>query len=133
MIKMINKIIIQDNYKGLDILVKNLDWSDNEYTQNKIKTGIGIMGELMIITSDWHTGYVRIPEDHAIWHVREDEHFLNDYFDVHGGITFTGAMPGQEGWWIGIDANHYGDNSIDQDSRFILNECKKIIDQIRGD
>lgn len=34
---------------------------------------------------------------------------LDVVFDVHGSLTFSGELEGQEGWWLGFDCDHHGD------------------------
>ena len=68
-------------------------------------------------------GYVRVPVDHP-WHgihydapadgsaPREDdpyERLLEARVQVHGGLTWSGKLPPEEGWWLGFDCAHGGD------------------------
>ncbi len=63
----------------------------------------------------YRCGYVRVPKGHP-WHGKS---YHNEAFvpDVHGGVTF--AAPGEpcdelgedDGWWIGFDCSHRGDES----------------------
>jgi hypothetical protein len=34
---------------------------------------------------------------------------LSAKFDVHGGLTFAGRIPGVDGWYLGFDCNHLYD------------------------
>ena len=66
-------------------------------------------------------GYVAVPKDHP-WHGKGygqcteaepcDEsycdHRIEHIVDVHGGVTFAGAMY-DDIWWIGFDCAHLGD------------------------
>ncbi|MDE2104647.1 MAG: hypothetical protein KGL39_45850 [Patescibacteria group bacterium] len=62
-------------------------------------------------------GYVMIPEGHSYFCVHYQE--LEDYYAVHGGLTFSGVkLPsgdGPEGWWIGFDCAHCDDFELDVD------------------
>lgn len=75
---------------GLDCMVRRIPYIENEY---------------------YFTGYVRVPEDNALYQKTEEE---LDYLSVHGGITFSSSFKnkdcdGIEGWWLGFDTNHAGD------------------------
>src|SRR5208282_2578011 len=53
-------------------------------------------------------GYVGVSKDHCLYG-KDYENFY--YFDVHGGITFSGTIEkyGVELFWIGFDVGHAGD------------------------
>jgi len=77
-------------------------------------------------------------------------------FDVHGGITFSGELPGETGYWIGFYCAHDGDASapwlatreykslpvwsaisvwpaiggIVRSEGYVMAECKSLINQI---
>jgi len=84
-------------------------------------------------------GYVRIPEKHRLY--GKDYSYkvmidgkrapISDYFDVHGGLTFSdkiseteaGKVKKIEGWWLGFDCEHFGDA---KDKDIMSEEYKKI-------
>ena len=53
-------------------------------------------------------GYVKVPVDLPYKNRSSFKRFAEDYFSVHGGVTFTGSleMLGQEGYWVGFDTAH---------------------------
>ena len=97
---MINKIAIKEEYKGYEVVVKRIGYSLFNY---------------------WYCGYVRIPEDHKFY--GKDYEDLYYYIDVHGRLTFSGELDGEEGYFIGFDCNHSYDNPSVQDDIYTLNEC----------
>ena len=60
-------------------------------------------------------GYVRVLEKHPLFRVHYNKfssHIgnIDDVFDVHGGVTFSGEFSVNSGkWWIGFDCAHSGD------------------------
>ena len=50
-------------------------------------------------------GYVRVPEGHPFHGRGYDECDV----DAWGGLTYSGALDGEDGWWIGFDMAHPGD------------------------
>lgn len=66
--------------------------------------------------------------------------------EVHGGITHSGKLPGEEGHWIGFDCSHPGDilpawdrktkdffgghGYTYKDMDYVENEVRKMIDQV---
>lgn len=51
-------------------------------------------------------GYVRVFANNPLHGMNYDD---IPGIRVHGGLTFSGELPGRSGWWIGFDAAHYGD------------------------
>lgn len=55
-------------------------------------------------------GYVRIPENHPWYGV-----FYDDIpADVHGGLTYGDTIDDFDGYWLGFDFMHYGDEDATQ-------------------
>ena len=54
-------------------------------------------------------GYVVLPDGHPLHGVEYVN--MDEWPDVHGGVTWTGVMIGcpELGWLIGFDMGHYGD------------------------
>ena len=104
---MINEIVIKEEWEGYEVIVKRIGYSPFNY---------------------WYCGYVRIPEDHKYYGKDDDD--LYDYIDVHGGLTFSGHLDGEEGYFIGFDCNHSYDNPSVQDEEYTLNECYFMVEQL---
>ena len=80
-----------------------------------------------------------LPDDHELV-----DKFYGDFekeyeLEVHGGITFSDYlsrimdlenMDLEEGYVLGFDCNHAGDNPVDCNQGYVENECKKLIDQL---
>lgn len=53
-------------------------------------------------------GYVRVPSDDILYGKEYDA--LNEWVDVHGGLTFSGHLDSEgDEWWVGFDCAHAGD------------------------
>src|SRR5574343_1308729 len=91
-------------------------------------------------------GYIEIPQGHPLYGVGYDEDEM-PYFDVHGGLTFSGTFQNLDGWWIGYDCAHDGDGQDPaitkngyirpymQDGTirtldYCIIECQKLVDQL---
>ena len=78
----------------------------------------------------WFCGYVVIPDDHKIYK-EDDWNLLDDEYEVHGGITYTGwHRENQDEWVIGFDCNHAMDNPEIENAEYTENECKNLINQL---
>lgn len=80
---------------------------------------------------DTYKGYM-----YFIKHIYQDKEYD---IEVHGGITFSGYlsrimdlenMDLEEGYVLGFDCNHVGDNPKDCNQEYVESECKKLIDQL---
>ena len=47
-------------------------------------------------------GYVRIPEGHPFYEKSYDDCDV----DAWGGLTYSGRIEGEDGWWLGFDMAH---------------------------
>lgn len=78
---------------------------------------------------DHYTGYVRIPSG-----MKMSDSEVEKVFDVHGGVTFTGGMNdrmgGADGWWVGFDMAHIGDENIVNPLEYAEKECENLANQI---
>lgn len=130
---MIDKLARVDTYKGYMYFIKHI-FRDGYYTN--------FFRELLEgdqISNDWYNGYVILPDDHELVDKFYGD-FEEDYdLEVHGGITFSDYlsqimdlenMDLEEGYVLGFDCNHAGDNSTDCNQEYVENECKKLIDQL---
>ena len=56
-------------------------------------------------------GYIELPKHHNLYGVDYDE--IEETYDyelpVHGGLTFSGRLVGEDGYLIGFDCAHAGD------------------------
>ena len=50
-------------------------------------------------------GYVKLPKEHK-YYGKDD---LEIPVDVHGGLTWTGELKNEQGYWIGFDCAHIDD------------------------
>ena len=55
-----------------------------------------------------------------------------DLIDVHGSVTFSGALRGQEGYWWGFDVNHSGDEEtgLSADPSFAEEQTRSMAKQL---
>ena len=59
-----------------------------------------------------------------------------DLFDVHGSLTFSGKLPGIDGFWYGFDCAHYGDSTAwtscgeKRTPGYVHEECESLAQQI---
>ena len=96
---------------------------------------ISLKNKSGVITSGgWGNGYVRIPEGHPFYGKEYNEIDVS----VHGGLTFSehvtitdgDVLP--EGFWIGFDTFHHGDDSIYWTERRVLEETIHLFSQVYG-
>ena len=88
----------------------------------------------VITSGGWGNGYVRIPEGHPFYGKEYNEIDVS----VHGGLTFSehvtitdgDVLP--EGFWIGFDTFHHGDDSIYWTERRVLEETIHLFSQVYG-
>ena len=59
----------------------------------------------------YRCGYVQIPEGHIYYENRDFRKF-NVGTEINWGLTFSGRLKNQTGWWIGFDCNH-SNNGVD--------------------
>jgi len=80
----------------------------------------------------WGNGYVRIVEGHPFYGM--------DYMDipvnVHGGLTFGNHIMDNDKWpdgyWVGFDTAHYGDNSDTWTIDAVSDETIHLFNEIYG-
>lgn len=89
----------------------------------------------------WNTcGYVSIPKNHPFY--GKNYWDIEDKIEVHGGLTFSGKLPGLDGLWFGWDYMHAGDYTYMPiyvsitDKRWttqeVVDECLRVIEQFRS-
>lgn len=61
------------------------------------------------------------------------EHTAEAMLEVHGGVTWTGPLnehsPNDE-WWLGFDTVHFGDNPVNCNMNYVLQETLKLAKQL---
>lgn len=82
------------------------------------------------INYGWGNGYVRIPEGHKYYNKIYDDIDVK----VHGGLTFSEHFEGSEifsdGYWVGFDTVHLGDNLRNWSREKVFDETVKLFKQI---
>jgi len=78
----------------------------------------------------WGNGYVRIIEGHPFY----DKGYENIPVNVHGGLTFSEHIIDNEKWsdgyWVGFDTAHYGDNQTNWTLNMVMEETKDLLRQV---
>jgi len=78
----------------------------------------------------WGNGYVRIAEGHPFY----DKGYENIPVNVHGGLTFSEHIMDNEKWsdgyWVGFDTAHYGDNQTNWTLNMVMEETKDLLRQV---
>lgn len=88
-------------------------------------------------------GYVRVNKG---WGALDFDEYNKLDVKVHGGITYSGKIEGEEGYWLGFDCAHsgdiapaYDDDYIEtfesygytyKDMKYVEDEVKSMIDQL---
>jgi hypothetical protein len=80
----------------------------------------------------WGNGYVRIVEGHPFYGME----YMNIPVSVHGGLTFGDHIMDSDKWydgyWVGFDTAHYGDNSDTWTIDAVSDETIDLFNQIYG-
>ena len=130
---MIVKLVSIGLYKGYVYLIKHINTDTDEINYfREIFEGTDI-------DNDWYNGYVILPKEHELVDKFYGD-FEEDYdLKVHGGITFSDYLSEimdledmnlEDGYVLGFDCNHAGDNPAHCNQGYVENECKKLIDQL---
>ena len=91
---------------------------------------------VLYVNNSNHCGYVIVNKEHKYY----GEHYSDlPYFDVHGGLTFSGEIDGLDGWALGFDAAHLGDVTATskypgdtfKDAKYMITECEILAQQIQ--
>jgi hypothetical protein len=103
------------------------------YENLKLSPPIKIMESTQrygIIERGWGNGYVRIAEGHPFYGKTYDDIPVS----VHGGITFGEHIMDDsrwpDGYWIGFDTAHYGDNQDTWTIDNVTEETKDLLRQV---
>lgn len=52
-------------------------------------------------------GYVKVDRDHPVYGFNYER--MSEYFNVHGGLTYSGHLESEDHWYFGFDCGHSGD------------------------
>lgn len=107
--------------------------------REKWKTKAGLMAKICFcdfskikgVTSadDYWAGYVNVPQNNLLFESSSDLEVSNKIF-VHGGVTHAGSISEEEGYWIGFDCAHSGDNLQKCNKQYVTGECETLAEQI---
>lgn len=121
----------------LDVRYMGIDYDDimKAYLSLDMKPPVVIIPNTWNTFSDtgWGNGYVRIPEGHEYYEKTYDDIPVN----VHGGLTFGDHVFGKDkyfsdGYWVGFDTAHYGDNRHLWPMDKVLDETIHLFKEIYG-
>lgn len=101
-------------------VVKSNDWLSNTFEHG------------------WGNGYVIIPKGHPLYGVDYDDiHELMPSLYVHGGLTYSNYVTSDnpiysegDGWIVGFDTNHYGDNPNNWKKEDVIKETENLKKQL---
>lgn len=80
-----------------------------------------------IFPASWLCGYIQVPED-SDYYLADNEKLGE--IDCHSGITFSGAIKGKDGFYIGFDCAHLMDFSEPKDEAYVEAEINSIKHQL---
>lgn len=112
-----SEVVLQERYRGYELIVRKISCEPREMSASSYP-----------VNDHWYCGYVVIPEYSPLYGVDYDD--LEDNIRVHGGLTYSGRIYGIDGYLIGFDCHHAGDNPHIQDEIYTRGECESLIDQI---
>lgn len=124
------------------------------YTVEKDFEHAGLRCVVIMTEMGHRCGYVGVPESHQLYGVGYNSPDV--YFNVHGGVTYTGGGKGSKYpvesdlWWFGYDCNHAGDGKdlsvvsdalreikirfptygIIRTTEYCIDECKSLAEQL---
>jgi hypothetical protein len=86
-------------------------------------------------------GYVIIPERHPLHGKDYDD--INEHVNIHGGLTFSEAIEEidwpeipadapKNGWVVGFDTCHFGDNPYNWSKEAVLKETERLKKQLEN-
>ena len=80
----------------------------------------------------WGNGYVRIVEGHPFYAMN----YMDIPVSVHGGLTFSEHITDSDNWsdgfWVGFDTAHYGDDSNMWTIDAVSDETIHLFNEIYG-
>lgn len=93
-------------------------------------TKSGLVAHALWVNNSHYCGYITLPKKFG--HPHYDD--LN--VDVHGGLTFNGYLDMAEGYLVGFDCAHSGDQigyrgyGTFRDINFVIDQCEQLADQL---
>lgn len=73
-------------------------------------------------------GYVLLTPDEEQKYKGRDEWEVD--VPMHGGCTYIGDLGIKQGTWVGFDTSHFDDNRFTQNTNYVYEELKGIIDYL---
>lgn len=93
-----------------------------------VEEGVAYAIIRMVRGETWRCGYALIPENHPWSGV--SYHDIFGEVDVHGGLTYSGDLFEDGGWWIGFDTNHYNDGPATQSLAYCTEQAQSLARQV---
>ena len=112
-----SEIVLQKEYRGYELIVRKLSFEPWEMSTS-----------LYQMNDHWYCGYAALPKENLCYGI--DYTQLEPFISVHGGLTFSGELKEVDGYLIGFDCNHGGDDPLVQDEEYTLKECESLVDQL---
>ena len=135
---------IGDLIKAIDLLTEIVTDLQNNEKYMEIKTKLreitwlsampnvgSFFNEIVDLTPNhgYGCGYVGVSTEHP-WY---GKHCDDIEADIHGGLTWSedhvGDDPKDGYWWVGFDTAHYGDNMVNCDKQYCLDQIEKLKQQ----
>ena len=103
-------------------------------------TKAGLKAVVLYVNNSHNCGYIVLDKGHPYFGKEYDD---VPYFNVHGGLTFSGNVrgiaPKGEAWALGFDAAHVGDKTFGhsvpgdtfKDVDYMAFECESLAEQIK--
>ena len=85
------------------------EWNDEHDWYDYVDNDTGAQCHIKRNGTGALCGYIQIPAGSPLHGMDYDELNLQHGIEVHGGLTYSGAIPSLEGFWIGFDCSHYND------------------------
>lgn len=123
LIHITTSVNFQENQEYMYYFSKEVDWSKSYGT---------------------HNGYVCIPKSSKLYgrlywdmNFNEDGDRIIDHIQeqlenvkIHGGLTYSGDIRGNNTFVFGFDTQHYSDTQEEQNEEYVLKECDLLIKQL---
>lgn len=129
-----NKAILYSKY--MNMTIKEIEAA---YNKINLQCPIKIIENDWLISyrsadrrNGWGNGYVLVPKGHKYYGLNYDDIPV----DVHGGLTFSKHIKGDErgnfsdGFWIGFDTAHHNDTLDKWSENKVLEETINLFKQI---
>ena len=120
-----HKVYKEFKHEGYDCMIREITMVDvvnfDKHLDDVVKN------------KSWLCGYVKVPK----WHRLSDYKNYDEAngLEVHGGVTFVGDFDEDfnlgSDFWIGFDCNHAFDKREVCDDKYVVNEIKNLVRQIK--